>query len=138
VGFGSKPDPDRVVHILGGLIANATKYGAPPVRVEAEPDGTSILIRVIDRGPGVPADLRARLFERFARSEQQKDSVQPGFGLGLATARELARAMHGDLWYEHDPGGDTAFCLRLRKAPSLRARTPTTPLQGIRPARRPA
>lgn len=131
-GLRVDADSARVQQILGNLIANAIKYGAPPISVDARLDGTTIVIRVRDEGPGVPRDLHSRLFERFARSAQQEDRVQPGFGLGLATARELARSMHGDLWYWREGDGGTTFCLRLPKAPSLATHGSLAPLQGIR------
>lgn len=75
------------------------------------PDRVRVVVR--DHGPGVPAGDRERIFERFARG----DAAQaPGFGLGLAIARELARRMDGDLALEPQPGG-AVFVLSLPAAP---------------------
>jgi signal transduction histidine kinase len=87
---------DRVV---GNLVANALRYGAPPVRVRAEQRDRHFRVAVEDRGPGVPAEFLPSLFERFARGERSTD-VAPGTGLGLAIARSYARAQRGELIYE--------------------------------------
>jgi len=93
---------DRVV---SNLLSNAVQYGAPPFVVTAERRGTHLRVAVSDHGPGVPEELRPRLFERFARG----DDVN-GTGLGLAIARSYARAHGGDIVYEGDVGG-TRFVL---------------------------
>jgi signal transduction histidine kinase len=72
-----------------------------------------VLVTVSDSGPGVPDDLRPRLFQRFAAGRQHG-----GTGLGLFIVRELARAHGGDAWYEPGPGGGGAcFGLSLPVAP---------------------
>ncbi|HEV7640678.1 MAG TPA: ATP-binding protein [Gaiellaceae bacterium] len=91
---------DHVVldRIVSNLLVNAARYGAEPIRLSAESRDSHLRIVVEDGGPGVPDDVRARLFERFARSE----SAPLGSGLGLSIARAYARAHGGDLVY--DPG----------------------------------
>jgi signal transduction histidine kinase len=86
---------DRVV---SNLLINAERYGAEPIVVSAEAGDTHFRVTVEDSGDGVSEDMRARLFERFART----DSENVGSGLGLAIARAYARAHGGDLVY--DPG----------------------------------
>jgi signal transduction histidine kinase len=86
---------DRVV---GNLVANALRYGAPPVTVSAEQRDRHFRLVVEDRGPGVPAGFVPSLFERFARDEGSRDVT--GTGLGLAIARSYARAQRGELLYE--------------------------------------
>jgi signal transduction histidine kinase len=82
---------DRVV---SNLLINATRYGRPPYVVAAEQRDRHLRIAVCDDGPGVPEDLRRRLFERFARGDDTS-----GAGLGLAISRAYARAHGGDLVY---------------------------------------
>ena len=89
---------DRVV---SNLLINAVRYGRPPIVLSAVQRERHLRIRVEDRGPGVPEELRARLFERFARGDSAV-----GSGLGLAIARSYARAHGGDLLY--DPGSPGA------------------------------
>jgi signal transduction histidine kinase len=84
---------DRVV---SNLLINAERYGAEPIMVSAVAGDTHLRIMVEDSGDGVSEDMRARLFERFART----DSANVGSGLGLAIARAYARAHGGDLVYD--------------------------------------
>jgi signal transduction histidine kinase len=86
--------------VLSNLLVNAARYGAPPIVVTASRTDRHVRIAVEDAGPGVPEELRSRLFERFARGDDGR-----GSGLGLAIARAYARAHGGDLVYEPlDPG----------------------------------
>lgn len=90
-------DAERLGQILDNLLSNAMNHGRPPVRVSAVPFADTIELRVADNGAGVHADLRARLFDRYATASRT------GTGLGLFIVRELARAHRGDAWYEDTP-----------------------------------
>jgi signal transduction histidine kinase len=70
-------------------------------------------VAVIDRGPGVPAADRERVFERFVRLDAARGSQQPGSGLGLAICREVAQAHGGRVWVEPAAGGGSRFCIAL-------------------------
>jgi two-component system sensor histidine kinase TctE len=87
-------DPLLVRELLANLVDNALRYAgagtAVTVRVSAAP-GTGATVVVEDEGPGVPAELRARIFERFYRIP---GAAEPGTGLGLAIVKEIATA-HG-------------------------------------------
>jgi signal transduction histidine kinase len=88
---------DRVV---SNLLANASRYGEPPLVVSAEQRDRHLRIAVSDQGPGVPEELRAQLFDRFSRGTEAQ-----GTGLGLAIARAYARAHGGDILYDPlEPG----------------------------------
>ena len=115
-GLRIMTDPDRLHQIVSNLLANAMKFGAAPIAVDAYRDLGSIVIRVTDRGPGVPDDLLPTMFRRFGLSELQESRIQQGFGLGLATSRELARALGGDLWYGSASPQGASFSLRLPEA----------------------
>jgi two-component sensor histidine kinase len=96
-------DPDAFDRIVSNLVVNAFKYGAPPVTIAAEQKDTHFRLVVEDRGAGVGKDFVPRLFERFARAEQQKKG---GSGLGLAIAQSYANAHGGELVYgEAEPRG---------------------------------
>lgn len=92
-------DPNAFDRILSNLVTNAFRYGRPPVRVRAEQTDRHFRLAVEDRGPGVPADFVAELFERFTRSDASRERAV-GTGLGLAIARSYARAHGGDVVYE--------------------------------------
>jgi signal transduction histidine kinase len=109
-------DPGNVARILRILLDNALRHAPPPGGVRAEltqVDGRAG-VAIADDGPGVPAEDRERIFERFARG---RDAEGGGFGLGLAIGRELARRMGGDLALEDSAGG-ARFVLWLPRSPA--------------------
>jgi signal transduction histidine kinase len=99
-GANVDADPLVVDRVVSNLLLNAVRYGAPPIRLEAERRGGDVLISVEDAGTGIPPELEGRLFDRFARGDDA-----PGTGLGLAIARAYARAHGGDLVYLRRPAG---------------------------------
>jgi signal transduction histidine kinase len=110
-------DPGSVARILRILLDNALRHtpAAGSVRAEMmERDGQSG-VAVQDDGPGVAAEERDRIFERFARGAH---APAGGFGLGLAIARELARRMGGDLVLA-DAAAGARFVLWLPRATPL-------------------
>jgi K+-sensing histidine kinase KdpD len=108
----------RLGQVLDNLLNNANRH-APPgtaIRVEAAPGKRSmVVIRVIDRGLGVAADQRERIFERFVRSDDDAAlDAGGGTGLGLAIVRGIVEAHAGRVWVEEpraDGGGRFAFAL---------------------------
>jgi signal transduction histidine kinase len=107
-------DGDHLRRILGNYLANAVKYGEPPIRVDVRDAGDWAEVVVRDEGDGVPAELVPRLFGTFARGGRSRELG--GTGLGLSIVRGLARANGGDAWYEpNDPHG-SCFGVRLPKA----------------------
>ncbi len=97
-------------HVVWNLVDNAYKYGSAPVRIEVEPRDTAALISVIDAGPGVPADQRERVFERFVRIDPERGS---GMGLGLSIVRGIAEACGGRVWIDAPSGGGAAVRVAL-------------------------
>jgi PAS domain S-box-containing protein len=110
-------DRDHLQQILVNYIANAAKYGAPPVEVRARRVAESVEIVVADHGPGVGSDYQPHLFEEFApRKLEDPADPQPGSGLGLAIVRKLAEAQGGTAWYEGNTPAGAAFGVRLPAA----------------------
>jgi signal transduction histidine kinase len=110
---------DRAVleRVVGNLVTNALRYGAPPVRLVAQQTDTHLRIVVSDHGEGIDPQFVPHLFDRFQRSPQAR-SVGSGAGLGLAIARAYARAHGGDLLYHTRRHGGALFELVLpRTAP---------------------
>jgi len=106
--------PDVLEQIVANLVANAVKH-APGTEVvlRSSPDGEDVAIEVADRGPGIPDEVRARVFDRFyAGGSASRD----GFGLGLAIARESTAAMGGRLELDSVPGAGTTARVILRRA----------------------
>jgi signal transduction histidine kinase len=99
-------DPGAVAQILRILLDNGLRHApaGSTLRVRTAMHAGRATLVVEDAGPGVETAERERIFERFERGSTA--STSPGFGLGLAIGRELARRMHGDLVVDHGhPGG---------------------------------
>ena len=92
-------DSHAFERVMGNLIGNALKYGAPPVVVHGLETGKTFSLSVEDHGPGVPSEFVPHLFERFTRAEEARQTPS-GAGLGLAIAHEFADAVGADLGYE--------------------------------------
>jgi PAS domain S-box-containing protein len=113
-------DPDRLFQIVANLVDNAAKCSpeGSPITIRWAREGAAIALRVGDQGPGIPEHGRDQLFTPFGRLPgSQMRAGRVGTGLGLYLSRQLARAMHGDLWLEASGGGDTTFHLSLPAAP---------------------
>ena len=107
-------DPLVLDRVISNLVANAARYGAPPIRIVAQQRDRHLRVAVEDEGPGIPEELEGKIFDRFARG-----GSDTGHGLGLAIARAYAQAHGGDLVYDHRPSG-ARFELLIpqdRKAP---------------------
>jgi signal transduction histidine kinase len=105
-------DPGSVARILRILLDNAIRLSPEGGEVTVElRNGSHASLSVCDHGPGVPSDERELIFERFMRGRDA--SAKPGFGLGLAIGRELARRMGGDLVLDEQEGPGARFTLRL-------------------------
>jgi PAS domain S-box-containing protein len=105
-------DRGRVHQMLTNYLTNADRYGAPPIEISAVVDDGSAVVVVRDAGPGVRAALAPQLFGKFVTGGSKE-----GSGLGLFLVRELARAQHGEAWYEPAPGGGARFAFRVPLAP---------------------
>lgn len=115
-------DPDRLVQVLRNLVENAAKYGKVGVAVSAAVVGSGCDIVVSDRGPGVPAAMVDRVFKFWDRGERDGSRIR-GYGMGLAIARHLARAMVGDLIYRPGKPVGSEFVLSLPLGPPEVTRT---------------
>jgi signal transduction histidine kinase len=109
-------DPDALGDAIRNLVENAIAHSpeGEEVTVQVEDKGS---VSVIDRGPGVPADLKDRIFERFWRSRERRGSGG-GAGLGLSIVSEIARAHGGRVSVADAPGGGACFVLSLPLAPA--------------------
>jgi signal transduction histidine kinase len=103
---------DAVEQVLQTLFDNARRYApGSAVTVRAEQEGQWVVLRVEDRGPGVPADQRESIFRRGVRGDSAGDV--PGSGLGLYVAATLMRDQSGRLWVDERPGGGASFAVAL-------------------------
>jgi two-component system, OmpR family, sensor kinase len=113
----ARGDEQRALQIVRILLENALVHTPSGTRVcvSAERRNGDAVVNVEDEGPGIAADGRAELFERFYRVDGTKAS---GSGLGLAIARELAELMGGRIEFESERGR-TTFSLLLPADPEV-------------------
>ena len=111
-------DRDRVVQCLVNLIENACNYSPAnsPVEIGCRRQQSMVLLSVRDHGPGVPADERDQVFERFQRGRQKAEI--PGTGIGLSVVKTLIEAMDGSVGVDDAEGGGAVFVLALRGCPA--------------------
>ncbi|MFD9236717.1 ATP-binding protein [[Kitasatospora] papulosa] len=110
-------DPTRIQQVLVNLLANARTHTPPgttvTVRVrEARGELPWVTLEVQDNGPGIPAELRPHVFERFARGDASRSRNAGSTGLGLAIVQAVAAA-HGGLAEVRSVPGDTVFAVHL-------------------------
>jgi len=110
-------DPDRLAQALRNLARNAIDHTRAPdglVRVDVTRHSPStVRITVSDDGPGIPRELRKRVFERFYRTDEARTRVAGGAGLGLAIVYAIAEAHHGTVSVTESAAGGAAFALDL-------------------------
>ncbi|MGW1160259.1 ATP-binding protein [Streptomyces sp. NPDC002519] len=118
-------DPPLLERVIANLVGNAARHTPPGKKVLVTVSALAgrVELRVVDRGPGLPADGRERLFEPFQRLGDTDNTT--GLGLGLALARGLTEAMNGTLTPEDTPGGGLTMVVSLPFA---------TPTGGTEPA----
>lgn len=97
---------------INNLMDNALRYAGQAL-ITLEDHRNQLLIRVIDRGPGIAADQREAVFEPFFRLEGSRNRNSGGVGLGMTIAREAAQRLGGDLNLEETPGGGLTAVIRL-------------------------
>ncbi|MGO9834635.1 MAG: sensor histidine kinase [Polyangiaceae bacterium] len=112
------------------LIDNALKYAPESgvVVVRAGRENGSIVVRVVDRGPGVPPEDRERIFERFVRGSTSRApaSGQPvrGSGIGLALVKHIAQSHGGLAWVDSSPGHGASFAISIPVGQATRGGVP--------------
>jgi two-component system sensor histidine kinase BarA len=111
-------DPQKLQQIVFNFLSNAVKFtpdgGEVTLRVERSPvtgDTPELRISVLDTGPGIPADKRDAVFEKFTQLESGHTRAHQGTGLGLAIAREFASMLGGEIQLESDEGRGSMFSL---------------------------
>jgi PAS domain S-box-containing protein len=106
-----RADRKRLVQILTNLLSNAAKFSPPngSVDVSVAVKHGRVRVSVGDRGPGIPADFRNRIFGRFAQANSADSRIKGGTGLGLAICKRLVQMMDGTIGFEDREGGGTSF-----------------------------
>lgn len=119
----TKTDADRLFQAVTNLVSNAAKFSprGSVVEISLISSADRLKIRVSDEGPGIPADFRARIFDRFAQSPHTEGLTKlPGTGLGLAIARTIVTQLGGTLRLDESVEIGATFEIDLPSAPSRR------------------
>lgn len=127
-------EPTSLGEMLRNIIENALIHGAGATRIVLRRDTGNALLTVADRGPGIPAHLRAAVFDRFTRGT---DAV-PGSGLGLAIARDVVEALDGRITLSTPAQGGVQVDISLplaAPAPDAASGSPVPPPASPRPRR---
>jgi K+-sensing histidine kinase KdpD len=108
-----KVDPRLISQVIFTLLENAAKYSGPSAKIAISvgQKENNICFAVDDEGPGIPSELRGRVFEKFFRA-----GFHPGLGMGLAIARGIVQAHGGKIWIEDGPekkGASVQFMIPL-------------------------
>lgn len=128
-------DAGRIQQVLTNLLANGLKHSpaGSTVSLSAALSGRHVRISVRDRGPGIPEEFRARIYQRFAQADATDQRRRGGTGLGLAISKGIVERHGGALGYETAPGWGTAFHVDLpRLLETGQMAVPTVELAGRR------
>lgn len=111
-------DGDRLEQVIINLLGNAIKFSPnnSKVIVRGEEKERFVEIRVIDSGPGIPADYKKKIFERFQQVSRGDGKEKEGTGLGLAISRAIVEAHGGTIGVDSEDGKGSSFWIRLPDA----------------------
>lgn len=111
-------DSDRLEQVIINLLGNAIKFSPnnSKVFIRGEEKNSFVEIRVIDSGPGIPAEHKKRIFERFQQVSRGDGKEKEGTGLGLAISRAIVEAHGGTIGVESENGKGSSFWIRLPDA----------------------
>ena len=118
-GLWARADAERLHQVLSNLIENAIKYGRTGGKVAVGAQDTAdsqVEAWVRDDGPGIPAEARERVFERFYRVDRARSRDTGGTGLGRAIVKHIVQAHGGEVWVKSELGEGATFFLTLPKA----------------------
>lgn len=114
-------DPDRLEQVLTNLISNAIKHSpaGETVEVWAHQQSANLMLEVCDRGGGVPAAFREKIFSKFAMADSSDARTRGGTGLGLAIVREIIERHDGSVGFKDRDGGGSIFFVTLPMVKSI-------------------
>ena len=105
--------------VIDNLIENSVKYGiseeSNEIIINMKDQGSKVRFEIEDRGQGIPADQRERVFERFFRIQNNNTSLKEGTGLGLSIVKNLVNLMGGSVGNEKAYPAGTIFWFTLNK-----------------------
>lgn len=109
-------EPNQLRRLIGNIVDNAGRFATSVVSVSVTTRPAAVFVTVDDDGPGIPAEERDRVFDRFVRLDASRERGSGGAGLGLAIAREIADAHHARITVASSPRGGARFVVELTRA----------------------
>lgn len=108
-------DGDRLHQVLANFLSNAAKFSptGAEVQITVRTEGERVRVTVIDHGPGLPEDFRARVFQKFSQADSSDTRQKGGTGLGLAITKELIERMSGSVGFQSELGQGASFYFEL-------------------------
>ena len=108
-------DPDQLARAVGNLTDNAARHARTTVTITLTEHEQTAVLSVADDGPGIPADRRQQVFERFVRLDDARTAATGGAGLGLAITRDIVQRHHGTIVVDpsHHPGSRLVVTLPI-------------------------
>jgi signal transduction histidine kinase len=107
-------DEQRLTQVLLNLVGNAIKFtDAGEVCIAATAENGQFAVSVVDTGPGIPLEHRARIFEQFHQVDSSNTKAKGGTGLGLAIAKQIVDMHGGRIWVESSVGKGSTFRMEL-------------------------
>ncbi len=118
-------DRMRVGQVITNFLTNAMKYAPQSkyILLKTQASDTDVILSVKDFGPGIPKELRKKIFDPFYRIEKTEMRETPGLGLGLHIASEIIKRQDGQIWVESEEGQGATFyfTLPLERKPATKA-----------------
>ncbi len=110
-----RADPDRLAQVVTNLLSNAIKFSPAEneVVIAIQKGNNAVRIAVRDHGPGISADFKSRIFERFAQADATNARKKGGTGLGLSIVKQIVDRLGGKVGFADAPGGGTTFHVEL-------------------------
>ena len=108
-------DPDRLTQAITNLLSNAIKFSPADQDVSVKIENVADVVRISVRnvGPGIPAEFKALVFERFAQADATNTRLKGGTGLGLSIVKQIVERLGGKVGFDDALGGGTVFHVEL-------------------------
>lgn len=118
-GLSVYADQHRLAQVITNLITNAIKFSPAQgvVQIQAQEEDDFVLVRVSDKGRGIPASMREAIFEPFAQATAADANIG-GTGLGLTICKSLVELHGGRIWVDSEEGGGSTFSFTIPRESS--------------------
>ncbi len=109
-----RANPIRLRQVMDNVVGNAIKYSFPEgeIDISIQAEGDQLILKVTDRGPGIPIGDQPRIFDKFYRGSNVNSQVE-GSGLGLAIVKTIVESHQGRIWVESTEGNGSSFSIVL-------------------------